>query len=73
MAGYLLVRLARALGRDDGAAMLCGVSARVAATPAHIHVFMRLETYPIGIRLAGLDRDPGWIPAAGSNLAFHYQ
>jgi hypothetical protein len=25
------------------------------------------------VRLAGLDRDPGWVPAAGRRVAFHYE
>jgi hypothetical protein len=72
IAAYLVARLARAMGRDDGAALLCHVPASLRITPAHVHVFMRLEGYPIEIRLAGLDRDPGWIPAAGRHVSFHF-
>jgi hypothetical protein len=72
MAGYQDARLARALGREDGASVLCRVPAALRITPAHLHIFMRLEGYPIEIRLAGLDRDPGWIPAAGRYVSFHF-
>ena len=72
LAPYLRARLMRALGRDDAPALLCRVPAQVRTTPVHVHVFMRLEGYPIEIRLAGLDRDPGWIPAAGRYVSFHF-
>lgn len=72
MAGYVRARLGRAMGCENGPLMLCRVPARLRVTPAHVHVFMRLEGYPIEIRLAGLDRDPGWIPAAGRNVSFHF-
>jgi hypothetical protein len=26
----------------------------------------------VSIRIARLDRDPGWIPAAGRYIAFHF-
>jgi hypothetical protein len=72
IAGYLRVRLARALGREDAAQLLCRIPARLQVTPAHVHVFIRLDEHPIEIRLAGLDRDPGWIPAAGRYVSFHF-
>jgi hypothetical protein len=72
VAGYLFTRLAWALGSAGGAALLCRVPARLRTTPTHVHVFIRLEEYPIEIRLAGLDRDPGWIPAAGRYVSFHF-
>jgi hypothetical protein len=73
IAGYLRARLARALNRDDAAQVLCRVPARLQVTPAHVHVFIRLDEHPIESRLAGLDRDPGWIPAAGRYVSFHFQ
>ena len=33
---------------------------------------LSLAALPIAIRLAGLDRDPGWIPAAGHAVAFRF-
>lgn len=71
IAGYLRARLMRALGREDAAQLLCRIPARLRITLAHLHVFIRLDEHPIEIRLAGLDRDPGWIPAAGRYVAFH--
>jgi hypothetical protein len=47
------------------------------AQPARIHlsageivVVHALDTYPVDIRLAGLDRDPGYLPSAGRTLRF---
>ena len=31
-----------------------------------------LRELPIEVRLSGLDRDPGWVPAAGRFVAFHF-
>ncbi len=38
-----------------------------------IRVRFALEDHPLAVRLAGLDRDPGWIPAAGWAVAFLYE
>jgi hypothetical protein len=38
-----------------------------------LEVGFSLETYPLEIRLAGLDRDPGWIPAAGRTVRFRFE
>jgi hypothetical protein len=46
--------------------------ARSEATATHLRVFYSLATHPLAIRLAGLDRDPGWVPAGGRTILFHY-
>ncbi|HWA26489.1 MAG TPA: hypothetical protein VG734_12585 [Lacunisphaera sp.] len=46
--------------------------ARVVLTAGRVDVHFSLSSHPIPIRLAGLDRDPGWIPAAGRDVRFHY-
>jgi hypothetical protein len=70
---YIEARLERALGREDAAQFLCSVPARVDFTPAHVDVTYPLDLHPVEIRTAGLDRDPGWIPAAGRFVAFHFE
>jgi len=68
-------RLVLALGitnDDDLAELLLHHHARVIVTPTHLDIFFALATHPIEIRFAGLDRDPGWVPAAGRFIAFHY-
>ena len=48
-------------------------SARVRLTAAHLDIFLTLDELPVEIRIARLDRDPGWVPAAGRYIAFHFQ
>ncbi|HZI57195.1 MAG TPA: hypothetical protein VFF39_10490, partial [Verrucomicrobiae bacterium] len=73
MASYFRARLVRALGREDAVALLCTRPARVVFTLTHIDVTFSLDHHPIELRMAGLDRDLGWIPAAGRYLAFHFK
>lgn len=72
---YVRARLRAALDvqtKDDLAPLLCRRFARVDATDTHVEVFFSLADLPLEIRLAGLDRDPGWVPAAGRFIAFHF-
>jgi hypothetical protein len=72
---YLEARLARALGTSDPIAarsLACCHEGRVAVTTTAVDVHLTLAHLPLPIRFAGLDRDPGWIPAAGRNVAFHF-
>jgi hypothetical protein len=71
----LSARLRRALGliaHDDLAAVFCRHRAQITVTPTHVDVHLSLADLPITIRLAGLDRDPGWVPAAGRYIAFQF-
>jgi hypothetical protein len=73
MAAYFRARVKRALGRDDAVALLCSRPARVILTLTHVDVTFSLDHHPIEIRMSGLDRDPGWIPAAGRYVSFHFK
>lgn len=73
MAAYFRARLVRALGRDDAVTLVCGRPATVVLTLTHVDVSFSLEHHPIELRMAGLDRDLGWIPAAGRYVAFHFR
>jgi hypothetical protein len=73
---YARARLRLALGTGDGrraARLLCERHARVFVTATHVDIVMRLAELPFEVRVAGLDRDPGWIPAAGRIVAFHFE
>lgn len=72
---YARARLRRALGVEDDeiAARLLVHTARVHATATHVDVVQPLDALPIEVRFAGLDRDPGWVPAAGRFIAFHFE
>lgn len=72
---YLRARLRGILAVDDAGlpAVLIAHPARVHVTDTHVDVVLSLETLPIEIRCAGLDRDPGWVAAAGRFIAFHFE
>jgi hypothetical protein len=73
---YLRVRVQRALGLDeteDPAPMLCEQQGRISVTATHVDLFFALAELPIEIRFAGLDRNPGWVPAAGRFITFHFE
>lgn len=72
----LRTRLVLALGLRDArrlAGLLLRLPARVHAGPERIDVHFALQQLPLPVRMAGLDRDPGWIPAAGRDLRFHFE
>jgi hypothetical protein len=73
-AAYMRARLARALGVPGSRAgrLLCRHHARVHLSLTHVEVAFSLCALPIAIRLSGLDRDPGWIPAADRIVSFRY-
>ena len=67
------LRVALALKSDDEIPeILCRHHARVRATDTHVDVYFSLANLPLAIRYAGLDRDPGWVPAAGRFISFHF-
>lgn len=76
LARYVRARLQRALGMADPGEVgpaLCRSGARVFVTTTHLDVVFSLADLMIEIRLAGLDRDPGWIPATGRITRFHFE
>jgi hypothetical protein len=76
LSAYVRVRLCLAFGRRrarEAVRLLCALPGRVVATATHVDVFISLNDLPIEVRLAGLDRDPGWVPAAGRFIAFHFE
>ncbi len=71
---YLNARLHHTLGAgvSEAPALLCCHDAVVEVGTAAVDVHLALATLPLPIRFAGLDRDPGWIPAAGRSLMFRF-
>jgi hypothetical protein len=72
---YIKARLKKALGlteSDDIRNLLFNSPARVTVTSTHLDVFFSLRDLPIEVRLSGLDRNPGWVPAAGRYIQFHF-
>ncbi|MCP3137352.1 hypothetical protein [Pyxidicoccus xibeiensis] len=75
---YCRARLARALGLplEDAAELestLFTHDARIHLTDTHVDVVLELAQLPLAVRLAGLDRDIGWLPSAGRHLTFHFE
>jgi hypothetical protein len=73
---YASARLCRALGLESLDALpdcLCLHLARVRLTSTHLDITFNLASHPLAIRLAGLDRNPGWVPAGGRYIVFHYE
>jgi hypothetical protein len=66
-------RLAELLdGLEDPAGVLICRRGRVVRSPGHLDVRFPLNSHPIEIRAARLDRNPGWVPAAGVHVGFHF-
>jgi hypothetical protein len=74
-ARYLRARLCIAFGARfrDVRRLLLVRAARVVASAARLDVTFALASHPVEIRAAGLDRDPGWMPAAGRDIRLHFQ
>lgn len=73
---FVRARLRLALGIGDArraARLVCQRHASVFVTTTHVDIVMRLAELPFEVRVAGLDRDPGWVPAAGRFIAFHFE
>jgi hypothetical protein len=48
------------------------VPGRVLVTATHVDVLLSLQHVDLPARAAGLDRDPGWVPALGRIVLFHF-
>jgi hypothetical protein len=70
---YVRARLNAALGTGvDVGRLVCAGRARLRVTATHFDAHFLLADLPIEVRFAGLDRDPGWVPAAGRYLRFYF-
>lgn len=75
LAAYTRVRLAAALGGPPGRAgrTLCRRRASVHVSASRIDVVSDLADLAIEVRLAGLDRDLGFVPAAARTIGFTFR
>jgi hypothetical protein len=60
------------LGGDDPAAELLRQPGQVYISSTHVDVVLPLDAISIPIRIAGLDRDPGWLPDFGRVVKIHF-
>jgi hypothetical protein len=58
---------------DDLVSLVLNRSAKIVASSSRMDAYFSLAEHPVELRIAGLDRDPGWIPAAGRAVHFHYE
>ena len=72
LARYLAARLQRALDDPDAVAITCTQPGRITLERDHIEIHFPLADHPIALRFAGLDRDPGWVPAAAHFISFSF-
>ncbi len=73
-ADELAVRAADALGEPAAAVLpwLACRAGRVSLSDAELVARFDLASHPLAIRLAGLDRDLGWLPAGGRIVRFQF-
>jgi hypothetical protein len=66
-------RLGLALAAEpDALGSFWAAHGRVVVTAARLEAYLSLSELRIAVRLSGLDRDPGWVPAAGRTVLFHF-
>jgi hypothetical protein len=73
---YLEARLVQALGLDNGmeaVTELCRRPADICVDGDRVQAQFVLNEHSIAIRLAGLDRDPGWIPSARYDFRYMFE
>lgn len=70
----LRARLALALGlpRLQATRLTLSLPGQVHLRPGRVDVHIPLGQLPLAVRMAGLDRDIGWLPAAGLDIRFHF-
>jgi hypothetical protein len=75
IAEYVRARLRIALRARSGPAAVAVVLKRpgtIRASAGRVDVTFPLADLPVALRRAGIDRSPGWVPAAGRHLEFHF-
>lgn len=73
LALFLAARFRRAAPDDALTPAALAIPARVVVSEARLDFHFALGTLPFALRLAGLDRDPGWLPTEGRDLRFHFE
>jgi hypothetical protein len=70
---FFRYRLRRALGTETGIEDLLRQPGRLFLTSSHVDLVQPVEAIALPVRRAGLDRDPGWLPAFGRVVSFHFE
>ena len=70
----LRLRLALGLSAEDSlATSLLWLPGQLYVTRTHVDLVASLEHIALPVRLAGLDRDPGWLPDFPRVVTFHFE
>src|SRR2546421_12668396 len=71
---YVLARALREASADPErlASLLLCKYGRLLVSRTHVDLHMSMEEISLPIRLAGLDRDPGWVPDLARIVYFHF-
>ncbi len=71
----LRARLSLAMGlpRIQAVQLAVCLPGQVRLRPGRVDVHASLAQLPLAVRMAGLDRDIGWLPAAGLDIRFHFE
>jgi hypothetical protein len=72
LASFLAARFRRAAPNDALTPAAFAIPARAVIDETRFDLHFALAALPITLRLAGLDRDPGWLPSEGRDLRFHF-
>jgi len=72
LALFLAARFRRAAPDNALTPTAFAIPARAVIDEARFDLHFALAALPITLRLAGLDRDPGWLPSEGRDLRFHF-
>jgi hypothetical protein len=72
LAFFLAARFRRAAPDDALTPAAFAIPARAIIDETRLDAHFALAALPIALRLAGLDRDPGWLPSEGRDLRFHF-
>jgi hypothetical protein len=74
---FIRLRLAYALGTyppvESLREALLARAGRLYVTATHVDLVMELEAVSLPVRLAGLDRSPGWLGEFGRAILFHFE
>ena len=72
LADLIAAAVAVELARRDVAPAALAVPGRVVLGRTHLDVLLPIERIDLAVRVSGLDRDPGWVPALARVVSFHF-
>jgi hypothetical protein len=75
---YIRLHLNQSLGLGTSGAAelakaLCLYPGRIYVSSSHVDVVMSMDHISLPIRLAGLDRNPRWVPTFGRVILIHFE